>query len=85
MRSDTRALLKVFGWSFAVAVVVLGVAAAAAVGWLTREAAPFWMLGVLVAGAVAIGRRFGPALLRPQPSKDKPAEPGATPDHEGTK
>ena len=75
MRSDMKALLKVFAWSFAVAVLVLGVVVAAAVGWLTREAAPYWMLGVLVVGGVVIGLRFGPALFRPQPSKDKPAEP----------
>ena len=32
MRSDFKALLKVFGWSFAVAILVLGIAAASAIG-----------------------------------------------------
>ena len=85
MRSDTWALLKVFGWSFAVAVIVLGVAAATTVGWIPREAAPYWMLGVIVAGGVAIGRRLGPALLRARPAKGKPTEPGAASDRGGAK
>jgi hypothetical protein len=65
-----------------VAVVVRGVAVAAAIGWLTREAAPYWMLGVLVAGGLVLGVWFGPALLRPQPSKDGSAELDATPDRD---
>jgi hypothetical protein len=66
------------------AVGVLGIAAAAAVGWLSRQDA-YGMLFLLVAGGGAIGRWLGPALLRPQPSKDKPAEPGAPPDRGGVK
>jgi hypothetical protein len=82
MRSDTKALLMVFGWGFAVAVLVLGVGVAAAVGWLTREAAAYLMLGCIVVGGVVIGRRFGRALLQQQPRKDMPAD--AAPDNGGT-
>src|SRR5579864_2282895 len=78
----TKALLKVFAWSFAGAVLVLGVAAAAAVGWLTREAAAYLALGCLVAGGVVIGRRFSQALMQQQPRKDRPAHPSA-PDRGG--
>ena len=80
MRSDMRVLLKVFGWSFALAAAVLGTAIAATLGGLSREAASYWMLGVFLAGVVAICLRFVPELIRRQPSKDKPAEPGAAPD-----
>lgn len=73
MRSDARALLKVLGWSFAVAMLMLGVAAAAAVGWVTREAAPYLMLGCFVVGSAVIGWRFGRALLQQPPRQDEPA------------
>jgi len=66
--------LLVFGWSVAVAVLVLGVGAAAAVGWLTKDAAAYLMLGCIVVGAAVIGRKFRRALLQQQPPKNKPAD-----------
>jgi hypothetical protein len=79
-----KALLKVFGWSSAVAVLVLGVAVAAAFGWLTKEAAAYLMLGGLGVGGVVIGGRFSRVLAQQQPREDKPADPYADPDHDGT-
>jgi hypothetical protein len=83
MRSDTKSLLKVFAWSFAVALLVVSIAVTAAVGWLTKEVAAYLMLACIAVGAVAIGRRFRSSLFREQPRADKPAEPDAAPDRGG--
>jgi hypothetical protein len=83
MRSDTKALLKVSAWSFVVALLVVSVAAAAAVGWLTKEVAAYLMLACIVVGAVVIGRGFRSSLFRQQPREDKPAESDAAPDRGG--
>ena len=82
MKSDMRALLKIFAWSFALAVVVLGVGFAAALGWMTKESAPYWMLGILLAGVVAIRLWLGPKLLRPVPPQVRRAkrDPAGDPD-----
>jgi hypothetical protein len=78
MRSDTRALLKVFGWSFAAVAVAFGVVFVAILSGAGQEAA--WVLGVPLLVGVLIGVRYASALMRPQPSKGKPAEPSAAPD-----
>jgi hypothetical protein len=83
MRSDSRALLTVLGWSVALAVLVLGVAVTAAVGWLSKEAAGYMMLGCLVVGSLVIGRRFGRGLLQQPSRKDEQAAPNAAPDRRG--
>jgi hypothetical protein len=75
-----RVLLKVFAWSLAVAVVVLGIAVPVGVGWLTKEAAAYLMLGCLGVGGVVIGRRFSRPLLQKPPRKDEFTEPSAAPD-----
>jgi hypothetical protein len=68
-------LTKLLGWSFVVAVIVLGVVTAAAVGWLTKEVAAYLMLCCVVVCGTVIGRRFNWARLRQQPRGDKLAEP----------
>jgi type IV secretory pathway VirB2 component (pilin) len=83
MRSDMKALLKVFAGSFAVALLVVGVAVAAAVGWLTKEVAGYLMLACIVVGVVVIGRLFRSSLFRQQPCEDRPAESDAAPDRGG--
>jgi hypothetical protein len=84
MKSDMKALLKVFGWSFAVAVLAIGVGMAAAIGWITKEAAVSLMLGCIVVGGVVIGRRFSRGLLHQQSPKDKPAGPSAASERDAT-
>lgn len=78
MRSDVKALLKLFAWSFTIAVLVIGVGIANAMGgWLTKEVAAYLMLGFIVIGAVIGWRWFGSALMK-RPPDDKPADPDAT-------
>jgi hypothetical protein len=71
MKSDSKALLKVFGCCFALAIAAVGIGWASAAGWLPRDQAASWMLGVIVVGGIGLGLWFGPALMRP-PSNDKP-------------
>jgi hypothetical protein len=80
MKSDLKALLKVFGWSFVVAVLIIGVGVAGALGWLTREATIKLMVCCLIAGGALIGQRYGRALVQRDARKDKPAGPPATSD-----
>jgi hypothetical protein len=63
MRSDMKALLKVFGGSFLVALVILGILTAAALDLLSREAAVGLTLVVFVVGALVLGRVFTRALM----------------------
>ncbi len=64
MRSDVRALLKILGASFLLAVLSMGIFALAAFGALSQEVAIYLALGVFIVGALAISRFFGPALWR---------------------
>jgi hypothetical protein len=80
MKTDTRALLKVIGWGFVLAVVALAVGVAAAVGWIKQESAPQWMLGIIVGGGILLGLWYGPALSRTRASKQSPDESVADDD-----
>jgi hypothetical protein len=80
MRSDMRALLKIIGASFLLAVVVGGLLATAALGALSREVAIYLALPVFVVVALAIGRVFALALLRPGQGRNDSCEPAAPAD-----
>lgn len=64
MRSDMRALLKILGASFLLALVFMGVLALAAFGAISQDVAIYLAMSVFIIGALAICRLFGPALLR---------------------
>jgi arginine exporter protein ArgO len=83
MKADTRALLKVIGWSFVLAIVVVAVAVAAVVGWIKQESAPQWMLGIIMVGGILLALWYGPALRRSDRSKTEPDEAGADDDSSG--
>jgi hypothetical protein len=69
-----RALLKMLGASFLVALVFMGILALAAFGALSQDVAIYVALGVFIVGGLAICRFFMPALLH----RDREAaEPGA--------
>jgi hypothetical protein len=75
MRSDTKALLKIFAWSGVVTLVLFAVLATAAVGWVKPQTAAFIGLGCFLVGAVLIGRKLGPALTgRRVDRADRPPE-----------
>jgi hypothetical protein len=71
-----RALLRVLGVSLLLALLVIGVLAAAAVGAIPREAAAVAGLVVLVAGGVLVGRTFARGLV----TRDGGDRPDAGPD-----
>jgi hypothetical protein len=73
MRSDTKALLKIFAWSAVFALLFMGLVAASAVGWLSVQAGAYVVLGCGVVFVVLITRRYGPALHQPEPRQDKVA------------
>jgi hypothetical protein len=64
MKSDMRALLKMFAVCAVLAVVVIGILTAAALGAVSRDTAVYAALAVLVVGALTTGRVFTPALVR---------------------
>jgi hypothetical protein len=80
MRPDVRALLKLLGASFLVAVVIMAVLAASAVGLLARDAAVYSALGIFLVGAAFLARRFSAGLLLPPPRGEESAEPDEPPD-----
>jgi hypothetical protein len=82
MKSDTRALLKVFGWSFAVAVLVIGIGVAAATGWLSRQQAIKLMVCFIIIGGVFIGSQYSRQLVQREPHKDKQPGPSAASDRD---
>jgi hypothetical protein len=73
MKSDMRALLKLFAASALVAVIVLGILVAAALELLTKEVAVAAALVVMVGGAIILGVVFRRGLLTQIPS-GKPYE-----------
>jgi hypothetical protein len=75
MRSDMKALLKLLGASFLLAIVLVGILLLAAVGALSRDVAVYLALGVFILGALAIGRFFGPALVRRDQEASEPGTP----------
>ena len=77
MRSDMRALVKMLGASFLLAMVFLGLLALASFGVLSQKVAIYLAFGIFVIGVLVIRRFFGPALVR----RDREsAEPGAAAD-----
>jgi hypothetical protein len=81
MPSDTRALLRIFLWAGVVALVLMAVLAAAAVGRLNHEVAAGVGLGVLVIGGILVGRFGSRGLLAPR----KPRNPDAEPQYRSNK
>jgi hypothetical protein len=82
MRSDTKALFKLFAWSALLAVVVVGILAAAAFGVIDREVGIGLAIAVLIAGPLLFGRRLSRGLLglphkadRPRGDQPPPARP----------
>ena len=74
MQSDVKALLKVFGASFLVVLVGMGIIVAAAFDVLPRDTAVYLAFGVFVVGAVVIGRLYGPSMTKrhhPKPHNHK--------------
>ena len=63
MRSDLRALLKILGASFLLAVVLM-VFTLPVLGVVSIDVTIYLALGVFPVGLLAIGRVFGPALSR---------------------
>jgi hypothetical protein len=61
-----------FAGAAVVAVVLMGILAAAAFGSLSRETAGVAALVCFVAGAVFLGQWFGPALTGRPPPADRP-------------
>jgi len=80
MRSDMRALFRIVAGAFVVAVLVMGLLAAAALGWLARDTAIGVALVGLLAGGVLLGRVFGRGLFVSDRPPARHAEPGAAPD-----
>jgi hypothetical protein len=75
MRSDSKALLKVFAWSGVVALAVMAVLGTAVVGWLKPEIAAVLALGCFLVGVVIVGTRFRGALTSVRPRPDEPDRP----------
>ncbi len=74
MQSDVKALLKVFGASFLVVVIGMGVLVAAAANVIARDTAVYIAFGIFVVGAIVIGRLYGPSLTKrhhPKPHNHK--------------
>jgi hypothetical protein len=72
MKSDMKALLRVFACGRLIAFLVLAVGVAAAAEWLTVQQAAFVALGIVVAGAIAVMVfRPGRGLIQPRPHKDE--------------
>ena len=63
MRSDVRSLLKLVGFSALVAVLVLGILVASALGALPREDAVVIALIGIVSGGILIGTRLSRGLM----------------------
>ena len=82
MRSDVRALLRMFLWAGAGGLLVMAWLVAAVLLQLNREVAIGIGLGLLLVGGAALGVRFASGLFLPPPGKH--AEPGAAPDRRGT-
>jgi hypothetical protein len=83
MRSDTRALLRMFLWAGVVTLVFMAVLAAAAFGRLDRGVAVGIGLGVLLVGGILVGLFASRGLLAPRKPRDPDAELGDAPDRPG--
>jgi hypothetical protein len=70
-----RALLKIIGVSFLLAVVAVGILTAAALNVLSREVAIYLALAVLLVGGVAIRLFFGRALMGQDRSREESTQP----------
>jgi hypothetical protein len=75
MRSDMRALMKVFGASFLVALAVLGALVLAALEVVPRPVAIGLTVVVLLGGSMLIGRAFGRSLTGRPPDSGEPRDP----------
>lgn len=64
MRSDSKSLLEIFGWSFVLVLAVMLIAIVAVLSEFSPAKIAYLMLGCLVVGAVIIGTKFGPGLMR---------------------
>jgi hypothetical protein len=76
MRSDTRALLRIFVWAGLVVAAVIAVVAATVLGGLRREVGISLGLGILLFGLARVVRLGFPGLL----VKDHPERPGVRSD-----
>jgi hypothetical protein len=59
-----KALLRLIGACFILAIVVMGILAAAALKAISREVAVYLALAVFVVGVIVFALVFGPALSR---------------------
>jgi uncharacterized membrane protein len=64
VRSDTKSLLNIFGWTFILVLAVTLIAIVAVLYEFSPAKIAYLMLGCLVVGAVIIGAKFGPELMR---------------------
>jgi hypothetical protein len=73
VRSDVKALLRLFAASFLVVVLLMGVLVASALGAVPREAA----VAVVLIGVVGSGIAIGVASYRGLMTRDRPRDPDA--------
>ena len=71
MKSDMKALLRIFLWSGVVAALVFAILIAAAAELLKVQTAAIIALGVMVVGGIVIGRASRPHLLGRPSRKDE--------------
>jgi hypothetical protein len=71
MKSDVKALLRIFLWSGVVTVLVFAILIAAAADLLKVQTAAIIALGLIVVGGIVIGRAYGPHLLGRPSRKDE--------------
>jgi hypothetical protein len=74
MRSDVRALLRVFAWCCAVTLLVFGILTASALGALNRDTAIWLASVVFLVGAFVVGRLFARGLVTRDRKLDRKAE-----------
>ena len=75
-----RALFRIVAGAFVVAVLVMSLLAAAALGWLARDTAIGVALVGLLAGGVVLGQVFGRGLFVSDRPSARHAAPDAAPD-----
>ena len=71
MKSDMKALLRIFVWSGVIGVLVFALFIAAAAEWLPIPAAIGIALFMIVVGGIVIGRASRPHLLGKPTRKDE--------------
>jgi hypothetical protein len=70
VRSDSKSLLEIFGWSFVLVLAVMLIAIVAVLSEFSPAKIAYLMLGCLLVGAVIIGTKFGPGLMRGRTRRD---------------